>query len=139
MNSRPLLLSFAAAGIFAGGYWTGSVRAAANRVYELRVYHTYPGKLDDLLARFRNHTMTIFERHGMKNVGYWTPMDEPEKGKTLYYIISHESREQAKANWTAFRNDPEWKKVQAASEANGKIIEKVDDTYLDPTDFSPLK
>ncbi|HZT39444.1 MAG TPA: NIPSNAP family protein [Bryobacteraceae bacterium] len=139
MNPQRLLLLFAATGIFAGGYWTGSVRAAADRVYELRVYHTYPGKLDDLLARFRNHTMAIFERHGMKNVGYWTPLDEPEKSKTLYYIISHESRDQAKSNWNAFRNDPEWKKVQTASEANGKLVEKVDDVYLSPTDFSPLK
>ena len=75
----------------------------------------------------------------MKNVGYWTPMDEPLKGKTLYYMISHESREAAKQNWAAFRNDPEWKKVQSESEANGKLVEKVDSTYLEPTDFSPLK
>lgn len=142
MNSRILLLSTAALGIFAGGFWAGSTRtaqAASSRVYELRVYHTYPGKLDILLTRFRDHTMTIFERHDMKNVVYWTPMDEPEKGKTLYYIISHPSRDAAKANWAAFRNDPEWKKVQAASEANGKLVEKVDSTYLEPTDFSPMK
>jgi hypothetical protein len=142
MNSRVLLLSFAALGIFAGGYWVGSGRtaqAASSRVYELRVYHTYPGKLDGLLTRFRDHTMTIFERHGMKNVGYWTPIAEPEKGKTLYYIISHESREAANSNWNAFRNDPEWNKVAAASEANGKLVEKVDSTYLEPTDFSPIK
>ena len=142
MNPRVLLLSFAALGIFAGGYWAGSSRtalAASSRVYELRVYHTYPGKLDGLLARFRDHTMTIFERHGMKNVGYWRPIAEPEKGKTLYYIISHESREAADANWKAFRDDPEWKKVQSASEANGKLVEKVDSTYLEPTDFSQIK
>jgi len=142
MNSRVLLLSFAALGIFAGGYWAGSGRtalAASSRVYELRVYHTYPGKLDGLLARFRDHTMTTFERHGMKNFGYWTPIAEPEKGKTLYYIISHEGREAATANWNAFRNDPEWKQVAAASEANGKLVEKVDSTYLEATDFSPIK
>jgi hypothetical protein len=143
MTKRNLIVVLAAAGMFAAGFLTGNrrstVHAASTRVYELRVYHTYPGKLDDLLARFRNHTMTIFERHGMKNVGYWTPMDEPLKGKTLYYIISHESREAAKKNWDAFHNDPEWKKVQSASEANGKLVEKVDSTYLEPTDFSPLK
>lgn len=113
--------------------------APSRRVYELRTYHTYDGKLDDLLKRFREHTMTLFERHGMRNVAYWTPLDEPAKGKTLVYVISHESREDATRNWKEFRDDPEWKKVSAASEANGKIVEKVDSTFLEPTDFSPLQ
>ena len=117
----------------------GLFAADNSRVYELRIYHTYEGKLDDLLKRFREHTMTIFERHGMKNVAYWTPTDEPLKGKTLYYIISHESREAAKENWKAFRGDPEWQRVSKASEANGKLVEKVDSTFLQPTDFSPMK
>ena len=56
-------------------------------VFELRVYHTYEGKLDDLLARFRDHTITIYKRHGMESVAYWTPTDEPLKGKTLFYIF----------------------------------------------------
>lgn len=75
----------------------------------------------------------------MKNVAYWTPTDEPLKGKTLYYVISHENREAAKENWKAFREDPEWQKVSKASEANGKLVEKVDSTFLEPTDFSPMK
>jgi hypothetical protein len=106
-------------------------------VFELRVYHTYEGKLDDLLARFRNHTITIFNRHGMESVAYWVPTDDPLKDKTLFYILKHPSREAATANWTAFRNDPEWKAVSAASEANGKLVEKVDSTFLKRTDFSP--
>jgi hypothetical protein len=106
-------------------------------VFELRVYHTYEGKLDDLLARFRNHTITIFNRHGMQSVGYWTPLDEPLKGKTLFYMLKHPSRDAANANWNAFRADPEWKQVSAASEANGKLVEKVDSTFLKLTDFSP--
>ena len=106
-------------------------------VYELRIYHTYEGKLDDLLARFRDHTMKLFEKHGIKNIAYWTPTDDPLKGKTLVYIISHPSREAATANWDAFRNDPEWIKVRDASEANGKIVEKVDSTFMTMTDFSP--
>lgn len=113
--------------------------ASSIRVFELRTYHTYEGKLDDLLTRFREHTMTIFERHGMKNVGYWTPTDEPLKGKTLVYLISHESREAAARNWKEFGADPEWQKVKTASEANGKLVEKVESTFLEPTDFSPLK
>jgi hypothetical protein len=106
-------------------------------VYELRIYHTYEGKLDDLLTRFREHTMRIFEKHGMTNVAYWTPTDDPLKGKTLFYVIAHASREAATANWKAFGDDPEWKRVQAASEANGKLVEKVDSTFLTLTDFSP--
>ncbi len=129
--------------IFAAGYLTGhrtpTVHAADSKVYELRVYHTFPGKLDDLLARFRDHTTTIFERHGMHNIAYWVPTDEPLKGKTLYYVISHESRDAAKKNWLAFRDDPEWQKVSKESEANGKIVEKIDSTFLEPTDFSPIK
>jgi hypothetical protein len=72
-------------------------------------------------------------------VGYWTFENETLKENTLIYLISHESREQAKKNWAAFGADPEWKQVQTASEANGKIVEKVDSEFLDPTDFSPLK
>ncbi len=110
---------------------------SATPVYELRVYHTYEGKLDDLLRRFREHTTKLFEKHGIKNVAYWTPTDEPLKGKTLVYILAHPSREAATANWQAFRDDPEWQSVRDKSEANGKIVEKVDSTFLVPTDFSP--
>jgi hypothetical protein len=109
----------------------------AKWIYELRVYHCYEGKLPDLLKRFREHTTKIFERHGMKNVAYWTALDEPVKSKTLFYVLAHPSREAAKANWKAFGEDPEWKAVSTASEANGKIVEKVDSTFLELTDFSP--
>jgi NIPSNAP len=111
--------------------------ADSDMVYELRVYHCYAGKLPDLLKRFREHTTTIFEKHGMKNVAYWTPMDEPQKSNTLIYILAHPSREAAAANWKAFSADPEWQSVQKASEANGKIVEKVDSTFMTLTDFSP--
>ena len=106
-------------------------------VFELREYHAAEGKLDDLLARFRNHTITIFKRHGMESVAYWTPTDDPLKGKTLFYILKHPSREAATANWAAFHDDPEWKSVSAASEVNGKLVEKVESTFLKLTDFSP--
>jgi hypothetical protein len=119
------------------------VRAAdapqAARVFEMRTYHTLPGRLDALHKRFREHTMKIFEKHGMTNVAYWTFEDSPAKETTLIYVISHASREQAKKNWDDFRNDPEWKAVAAASEADGKIVEKVDSVFLDATDYSPMK
>ena len=111
--------------------------SSSSTVYELRVYHTPEGKLPDLLTRFREHTMALFEKHGIKNIAYWTPTDDPLKGKTLIYIIAHPSREQATANWDAFRNDPEWVSVREKSEANGKIVEKVDSTFMTMADFSP--
>lgn len=106
-------------------------------VYELRIYHVAPGKLPDLLARFRDHTIELFNRHGMKSVAYWTPLDEPEKSNTLIYILHHPSREAAAANWKAFQDDPNWKSVREKSEANGKLVEKVDSTYMALTEFSP--
>jgi hypothetical protein len=114
-----------------------SAEADSATVYELRVYHTYEGKLEDLEKRFREHTIDIFRRHGMESVAYWTPMDDPLKGKTLFYILRHPSREAATANWASFRDDPEWKQVSAASETNGKLVEKVDSTFLKLTGFSP--
>jgi hypothetical protein len=106
-------------------------------VYELRVYHANPGKLDDLLKRFREHTAKLFEKHGIKNVAYWTPLDEPAKSSTLVYILAHPSREAATANWKAFQDDPEWKSVRDKSEEKGKLVEKVDSTFMTLTDFSP--
>jgi hypothetical protein len=106
-------------------------------VFELRVYHAAPGKLGELEARFRDHTITIFERHGIKSVAYWTPQDEPDKSNTLIYIIQHPSRDAATANWKAFQDDPEWKSVKEKSEANGKLVDKIDSTYMVMTEFSP--
>jgi hypothetical protein len=111
---------------------------ASTRVYEMRTYTCFEGKLPDLLKRFREHTIEIFNRHQMESVGYWIPQDERSK-TTLIYILAHPSREAARQNWREFANDPEWKKVSADSEANGKIVEKVVSVYMDPTDFSKLK
>jgi len=110
---------------------------SAHHVYELRMYHTPPGKMDTLKARFRDHTIEIFNRHHMKSVGYWQPEENPES--LLIYVLEHPSRADGEKNWAAFNADPEWQKVKAASEANGKIVEKVDHWYMDPTDFSALK
>jgi hypothetical protein len=109
------------------------------RVFELRTYTCYEGKLPDLLARFRDHTMKIFEKHGMTNIAYWVPQDSPAHENTLIYIIAHPSREAAKKDWEEFGSDPEWQKVQKESEANGKIVSKVVSVFMDPTDFSPIK
>ena len=114
--------------------------AAQKRVYELRTYTCNEGKLEALKARFRDHTIEIFNRHGMESIGYWVPQD-PEKSKTtLIYILAHPSREAAAKNWKEFSADPEWKKVAAESEVNGKILAKSPESvFMDPADFSKLK
>src|ERR1700691_1100673 len=109
------------------------------RVFELRTYTCYEGKLPDLLARFRNHTMRIFEKHGMTSIAYWVPQDAPAHENTLIYVLAHASREAAKQNWKEFGSDPEWQKVQKDSEANGKIVSKVASVFMDSADFSPMK
>lgn len=109
-----------------------------SRVYELRTYTTLPGKLDSLLARFRDHTTQLFEKHGMTNIGYFVPLDAGDgSADKLVYILSYPSRPAAVAAWNAFRDDPEWKRVRDASETNGKIVAKVDSVYLVAADFSP--
>ncbi len=108
--------------------------------YELRVYKTNAGKLDGLNARFRNHTLRLFERHGIQNVAYWTPVDEPGSTNTLIYVIRHASHAAADASWKAFREDEEWKKVAAESQVDGKFLsESPTSIYMKATDYSPLK
>jgi hypothetical protein len=115
----------------------GAAAGQSTTVYELRIYHAAPGKLDELVARFRDHTMKLFADHGMKSVAYWTALDEPAKSTIFFYILEHPSREAAAANWKAFQDDPEWQKVKAKTEEHGKLVDKVDSTYLALTDFSP--
>jgi NIPSNAP len=112
---------------------------AADRVFELRTYTTHEGKLDALKARFRDHTIEIFNRHGMTSIGYWVPTDPAKSQNTLIYIIAHPSMEEATKHWAEFRNDPEWKKVSADSEKDGKIVSHVDSVYMTPADFSGIK
>ena len=127
------LTAFALMATLAGG------AEGSGRVYELRTYTTFDGKLDALQKRFRDHTIEIFNRHGMTSIGYWVPQDPPRSQNTLIYILAHPSREAAKQHWDDFRNDPEWKKVSAESEANGKIVSHVDSIFMDATDYSKLK
>jgi hypothetical protein len=117
---------------------TTASQAADLPVIELRTYTTLPGKLDALLARFRDHTCRIFEKHGMVNVGYWVPLDAKDgAGGKLVYLLQHDGRDAAAASWKAFGADPDWRAARAASEAGGKIVAKVESVFLTPTDFSP--
>ena len=117
----------------------GKTATAGARMFELRTYYAAEGKMPALHARFRDHTCKLFEKHGMTNIGYWSPTDPKESQQKLVYILAHKSRPAAEANWKAFRSDPEWQAVKAASEKDGSLTTKVESVYLNPTDYSPLK
>ena len=108
-------------------------------VYELRTYTTHPGRLPALNQRFKDHTLKLFEKHGMKNVMYWTPTDAEHADNTLIYVLYHESPEAAKASWAKFIGDPEWKAAKEASEKDGPIVLKFESVYMKKTAYSPLK
>ncbi len=112
---------------------------AGNKVFEIRTYTAPEGKLEELHKRFRDHTLRIFQKHGMTNIVYFRPLDPPLSQNTLIYVLAHESREAAKKSWAAFSADPEWKKVSAESQVNGRIVEKVDSVFAEATDYSPMK
>jgi hypothetical protein len=105
-----------------------------NQLLELRTYHAAPGKLDALLTRFRDHTLALFGKHGMVNVGYWVPVDN--KDNLLVFLLAYPDKEARDASWKAFMEDPEWKKAAADSEKEGKLVDKADSLFLKPTDFS---
>ena len=135
--------------MFAGGFVAGNLAEPlgtasaqehdrSGHVFELRTYTASPGKLSDLEARFRNHTVGLFEKHGMTNVGYWVPTDEPLSANTLIYVLEHESRDAAQASWDAFRADPEWVEARAESERNGRLAANVEAVFMKATDYSPI-
>ena len=140
MRTRLTAVLLLLAGFAAGAITQGTLSAQpAGRVFELRTYTAPDGKLDELHARFRNHTLRIFEKHGMTNVVYLAPLDAPASQNQLVYLLAHKSRDAAKASWDAFRNDPEWKKVASDSQVNGPLTTKVESVFLAATDYSPMK
>src|SRR5262245_28230952 len=121
------------------GVSTQDKPASKERFFEMRTYIAAPGKLDALNARFRNHTNKLFEKHGMELIGYWTPSEGAAAENTLIYILAYPNKEAREKAWKAFQEDPEWKKVRSESEADGKLVEKVESVFLKPTDYSPMK
>ncbi len=113
--------------------------SSADKVYELRIYHANPDKLEALHARFRDHTCKLFKKHGIEMIGFWTPTQGEEAKNTLYYIVAFPSVEAQKKAWQEFRDDPDWKQAKADSEKEGVLVNKVDSTNLKPTDYSPLR
>jgi NIPSNAP len=138
--SKSHILSFlcGALAVFGIGTIAGRSNAQApGHVYELRIYHANPGKLDAVNARFRDHTDEIFKKHGIRSIGYFLPEDP--KLNEFIYVVDHKSKEDADKNWKAFQADPEWVKVRDESEKNGKLVDHVESIYMDPTSYSRLK
>ena len=147
MNARRSMVAVALLGvIFFLGILVGlnmeyadAAPAENPRIYELRTYTTNDGKLDDLHARFSNHTNALFVKHGMTLIGYWTHSDGDAADNTLVYLIAHEDADSVKASWRAFGSDEEWRKAYADSRKDGALVKKVESRYLIPTDYSPLR
>lgn len=131
-------LALSMLGIAALGMAAAEPARAEERVFEMRTYTTLPGRLDALHKRFREHTNGIFVKHGMSLIGYWTPTEGPTAANTLVYILAYPSMAAREASWKAFRDDPDWQKAREESEADGKIVEKVESVFLSPTDYSPI-
>ncbi|HEY7886011.1 MAG TPA: NIPSNAP family protein [Cellvibrionaceae bacterium] len=123
------------------GIVAASVQAESEteQVFEMRTYTTHEGKLDDLNKRFANHTARLFERHGMRNIGYWVPTDPERSENTLIYILAHDSREAAQQSWQGFLNDPEWQEAYAKSRENGPIVKHIDSVFMTATQYSAIK
>jgi hypothetical protein len=135
-----LSLAFVGLAAFAAGLSIGQEKKVNTRVYELRTYTTLPGRLPALNKRFADHTMKLFEKHGMKNEMYWIPTDAERKDNTLIDVVSHDSQEAADKSWKAFIADPDWIAARDASEKDGKILAKAPErVYMTLTDYSPGK
>jgi hypothetical protein len=131
------LVAFAAGSLITGRLLhVNNVKADGNRVFELRVYHALPGKLPALESRFRDKTSKILARHKLDVVGYW--VTEDPSANSFIWIVADPSREEAKKNWDAMMADPEFQDVIKAEQAE-RLVEKIDVTYLRPTDFSAIK
>jgi NIPSNAP len=135
MNRRHFLAISLASAALASGCCTTPMKVSDTRVYEMRVYYSPAGKLDELHARFRNHTKALFEKHGIQNIGYWVPIHNTDN--KLVYLLAYPSRDAREASWKKFMADPDWQAAWKASEANGTLVKKVDSFYLQTTDFSP--
>ena len=107
------------------------------KIFELRSYTAHEGKLEALHQRFNNHTLGLFEKHGMTNVGYWVPVDN--KDNKLVYILAFPNKEARKKAFQGFVNDPDWKAAYKASTKDGKLVKKIDSEFLTGTDFSAIK
>jgi hypothetical protein len=125
------LLSFAAGALV-------TARANSDRVFELRIYHATPGKVPALETRFRDEASKLLAKHGLDAVGYWVPDDAPASNDTFVYLLAHPSRDAAKQHWSEMFADPAFQSMMK-EEQTDKLVQKVDDIYMHPSDFSAMK
>lgn len=107
-------------------------------IYELRVYHCLPGRMPALLKRFETITLGIWERHGIRQAGFWTTL-VGGSNQTLTYLLAWESLAERETKWTKFQSDPEWLAKRAETEKDGQIVEHILNEFLQPTSFSSVK
>jgi len=107
-------------------------------IHELRIYHCVPGRLPALLDRFDTITLKIWERHDIRQAGFWT-VDIGPSNQVLYYLLEWESHADREAKWAKFQADPEWIEKRAQTEADGAIVARVENMMLRPTSFSAVK
>ena len=126
-------------GLVGVGYAAGAKMERADRFFEMRVYYANPGKMQALHARFRDHTCKLFEKHGMTNIGYWSPTTGENAENTLVYILAYPSKEARDKSWKSFGDDPDWVKAKADSEKDGALVAKVESRFMTPTEYSSIK
>ncbi|HEV7718239.1 MAG TPA: NIPSNAP family protein [Arsenicitalea sp.] len=107
-------------------------------IYELRIYKAMPGRMPDLLNRFQAHTLRIWEKHGIRQAGFWTTL-VGDSNLDLTYLLAWESMAERERNWTAFASDPEWISARNESEKNGLLVANVANSFLQPTAFSSVR
>ena len=137
IKTSAISLVSLAIGLGAGIFFSSA--AQDEKVFELRTYTATPGNLDNLHARFRDHTTRIFRKHGMEVVGYWSPTSEEEREDTLVYLLAHDNQDAANASWQAFIADSEWATVAEESNRNGQNLGGIEAKFMVATDYSPMK
>jgi len=135
LSRLPLFLVVSILGVFSALAQGTLAQVPDQRVFEMRIYYAAEGKLDALNARFRDHTCKLFEKHGMQNIGYWMPIENPER--KLVYFLAYPDKQARDKSWKAFMADPQWQTAYKASEADGKLVDKMESQYLQATDYSP--
>ena len=136
---RIILAVVAGIGLVGVGYAAGAHMERADRFFEMRTYYTNPGKMSALHARFKDHTAKLFEKHGMTNIGYWSPTTGENAENTMVYILAYPSKEARDKSWKAFGDDPDWKKAKADSEKDGVLVSKVVSVFMTPAEYSAIK
>lgn len=138
LNIKNKYIALLAAFIVSSVFGIESVQAEEKgRIFEMRTYYANVGKLDELKARFRDHTVDLFKKHGMINIGYWVPTEN--KDNKLVYILAYSSKEDREKSWKGFLNDPDWKAAYKSSIKDGRLVKKIESDFLKGTDFSAIK